>query len=409
MIFIALLILSATSLAGVAAYFSVWGLAQLFGGIFWSVVAMGIVIEAGKLVATSYMYRYWKTTFWPLKVYLILGILSAMLLTSTGIFGKLSAGYQADALPLKQIEEQVDLLNQEKTRSIDRKQQIDLQISQLPANVVRGRAQLMNGFKDEQKSVTKRVTELDSQILALKTQQITTEAHIGPITYIAKAFNLDTDNATKYLIYIIIFCFDPMAIALTLAANNALRIRKEEKQAENDKRDVTPAPQMQEHMHLGSDHFAKDNWQTLPEAQLIDHSAVENKEPAADQQELLSNISLEPEVEDHQEAELVELPIEQPVEKIITPELEISDTGQPMLSEEVYNQVINPPQQRRNRAYPHMLSNPGNDDQKMMELLDYYRPLKQKMESGEELTKDEKWEMQGIQNLLSKTSFSVYL
>jgi len=228
MIFILLLIATTTFIAGAAAFFSVYGLAATFSGTFWSVVLMGSSLEMGKLIAASYLYRYWNKTNRWLKTYLMAGVATLMILTSTGIFGYLSSGYQQDVLPLKQAEQQVQVLEEEKARLIQRKTQIDEQIAQLPTNSVKGRVQLIKGFKQEQAAVTDRITELDKVILENKTKLIQTQAHIGPITYIAGAFGLDTDGATKYLIYLIIFAFDPMAVALTLAVNIALRLRKEE-------------------------------------------------------------------------------------------------------------------------------------------------------------------------------------
>lgn len=249
MIFISLLIFATLLIASSAAFFSVWGLAVTFSGTFWSVVLMGTSLELGKLVATSYLYRYWTKTTMLLKAYLITGVLALMILTSSGIFGYLSNGYSMDILPLKQTQTQVQLLDEEKARLLDRKKQIDTQIAQLPTNSVKGRERLIKGFKVEQKDVTNRISALDKETLELKQKLITTEAHIGPITYIAKAFDLDTDNATQYLIYLIIFAFDPMAIALTIAVNNALRIRKEEQ---------FPLKQPQE-IQLGFDTYQPDD------------------------------------------------------------------------------------------------------------------------------------------------------
>lgn len=228
MIFLVILILTTTAIAGAAAFFSVYGLAYTFSGTFWSVVFMGSSLEAGKLVAASFLYRYWKTTHLMLKSYLMLGVVALMILTSTGIFGYLSTGYQTDVLPLKQLQSQIELLEQEKVQKISRKQQIDTQIAQLPTENVRGRERLIRQFREEQKEVTSRVNSLDKEILDVKSQLIKTEAHIGPITFIAKAFNMPSDDATKYLILLIIFAFDPMAVALTLAVNNVIQLRERE-------------------------------------------------------------------------------------------------------------------------------------------------------------------------------------
>jgi len=210
---------------------------------------MGGSLEAGKLIGASYLYRYWEKTQFFLKAYLIAGITTLMLLTSVGIFGYLSSGYQADVLPLKQAKEQVNLLENERTRAIERKKQIDDQISKGPvvSNVQRkdgeldpnaartlreatkARESINKQFTSEQQALTKRIVELDKELLTLKQTLIQTEAKIGPISYIAGVFDLPPDNATKYLILLIIFAFDPMALALTLAVNIALRDRAEQK------------------------------------------------------------------------------------------------------------------------------------------------------------------------------------
>lgn len=261
MIFIALLILSAFSIATSAAFFSVYGLANTFSGTFWGVVVMGASLEAGKLMTASYLYRYWEHTHIALRSVLLSVCFAVMLLTSGGIFGFLSTGYQSDVLPLKQKADQVKMLEEERTRSLARKVQIDDLLAKNTTTVTnvqaadgsvdknaakvlrettRSRESMVKQYREEQKQVTSRITELDKQMLPLKQDLIKTEAHVGPIIYIAKAFDLDSDNATKYLIYLIIFAFDPMAIALTLAVNVALRVRKEEKETAN--RVTLPVP-----------------------------------------------------------------------------------------------------------------------------------------------------------------------
>jgi len=52
--------------------------------------------------------------------------------------------------------------------------------------------------------------------------------HTGPIIFIAKAFAADTDDATKWMIILIMFAFDPLAVALTLGVNHAILQRKKQ-------------------------------------------------------------------------------------------------------------------------------------------------------------------------------------
>ena len=388
MVFILFLLASTISIAGAAAYFSVYGLAYTFSGVFWSVVAMGASLEAGKLVAASYLYRYWDKTNAILKTYLIFGIISLMVMTSVGIFGYLSSGYQQDVLPLKQKTEQVQLLEEEKTRMLARKRQIDdLMAGSTTVNTVettkgidrnavralrettRARESLVRQYKTEQADVTKRVKELDVELLALKQDLIKVEAHIGPITYIAKAFSLPTDDATKYLIFLIIFAFDPMAVALTLAVNTALRIRREEKDA---LKKTTPDPvveflETQEPLPADMSAILHDNlWD------LYEHEG-DKKAPTP---------TVELELE----------PLEEPV--VEEPVVAHSELGSP----------------RRSRPYPNLVTNPADMSQaKLSELVGHYVYLNDKIKAGEALSNDEQWELDAVKSVLSKAGYSQYL
>jgi hypothetical protein len=422
MLFITILTLSAAFIAGAAAFFSVYGLAATFNGVFWSVVLMGSSLELGKLVAASYLYRYWtKTNIW-LKTYLMAGILTLMILTSTGIFGYLSSGYQTDVLPLKQVEEQVKMMEGEKTRLLDRKTAIDTQISQLPTNSTRGRIRLMNGFKQEQKDVTKRISELDKIILEQKTKLIQTQAHVGPITYIASAMGLDTDNATKYLIYIIIFAFDPMAVALTLAVNIAIRLRKEEQDALKPLPVAelvipTPEPVVVAEPEPELEPLPEPEVELPAEPEIVKHPEPEllleleplpeplpEPEPevniddinsslrdAAEEIEYDVNIPEEPIVE-----EVVEAVIEEPVAEEIAEE--------PVAVEEPAQQPVH----RRVRPYG-AINGAITSQTKINELLQHHKWLKDKQASGEPLSQDDRWELSAIEEILRKQDLGLYL
>lgn len=249
MFFIFLLILTTLSIAGSAAFFSVYGLAQIFSGSFWPVVAMATSLEAGKLITASYAYRYWKKISLWMKFYLVAALIVLMVITSTGIFGFLSAAYQKDVLPLKTQEQQITLLEQEKIEleklkqeRIERKQQIDEQVANLPSNYVKGRQNLMAGFKDETNQLntdvakyTELIRDKTLKIAEIKTTMLNQSVHIGPIIYIAKILEQDTDNATKYLIFLIIFAFDPLAVILTIGANIAILERSREKKSKGER------------------------------------------------------------------------------------------------------------------------------------------------------------------------------
>ena len=81
MFYAVVLFTTAFLIAGVAAYFSVYGLAHIFAGSFTAAVIMGSVLEMGKLVATSFLYRSWSIIGWWLRAYILIAIVGLMVLT----------------------------------------------------------------------------------------------------------------------------------------------------------------------------------------------------------------------------------------------------------------------------------------------------------------------------------------
>jgi len=219
MLFVSILFISAASIALTAAYFSVVGLATIFPGGVLSVIIMGSVLELGKLVAASFLYRHWNITSWVIRTYLTIAIFLLMVITSIGIFGQLSSYYIESTSSLKETQSQLELLKQEKIELTERKKQIDVQIAQLPEKYVKARQQLMKSFESETIHINSRLPEISKQLQVTSSDNIQKQAHTGPIVYIAKALNLEIDDATKWIIFIIIIVFDPLAVVLTIAVN----------------------------------------------------------------------------------------------------------------------------------------------------------------------------------------------
>lgn len=238
--FIILLIITTITIAGSAAYFSVFGLAQIFTGTFLPVIIMGTALEAGKLIAASFVYRYWSAISKLMIAYLISAIIVLMIITSMGIFGYLSSGYQSDILPIKLKTQNIRLLEEKKAELIILKQEavvtknkIDTDIASLPNNYVSGRIRLDNMYKEDKIQIREQLSyitnELRQTTLALsklKGELLQDQVHIGPIIFIAEAFDATSDEATKFLILMIIGVFDPLAVVLTIGVNIALEQRK---------------------------------------------------------------------------------------------------------------------------------------------------------------------------------------
>jgi hypothetical protein len=261
MFFTFLLGLAALLVAGSAAYFSVLGIATLFSGSFYQVAVMAGALEFGKLVATSYLYRYWNKTTWFLKVYLLIAVLTLMGITSLGIFGYLSAAYQINSSKFSQIDSQIVLVEQQK-ESFDKEiEQINLRVGTLNASRASQEQRLPNLsskaaqpiYKDIEKSgeeikklnersmvLQQSKTEKDNEIIQLKSE-ISKAKDIGTFKFVADAIDKPLDTVVTVFILILICVFDPLAVSLILAFNVATRgsmLKEEKKEILEEKKEI---------------------------------------------------------------------------------------------------------------------------------------------------------------------------
>ena len=263
MFFILLLGLSAFFVAGSAAYFSVLGIATLFSGSYYQVMIMAGALEFGKLVATSYLYRYWTKTVWWLKMYLIVAVITLMGITSMGIFGYLSAAYQINSSKFAQLDQQSSVIQSQKSNLDKEFEQNAKRIEML--NQVRAaqeqRVQDAGNYKapreqayaaiDKANQEIQKLTERnqalqdekfkkDNELIQLN-QQTAHVKDIGTFKFISQTINKPLDAVVIVFICILICVFDPLAVSLVLAFNVATRgsVLKEEPVVEPQ---LTPIP-----------------------------------------------------------------------------------------------------------------------------------------------------------------------
>ena len=231
--------ISAFLVAFNAAFFSVYGLSKLFAGAATSVIFMAGSLEFSKLVAASFLFRYWNRTSGLLKTYLTIGVVVLVFITSAGIFGYLSNAYQGATIGFQKettkvlaLEERLDNLQEDKKTLIDDR---DFQITELPENYRTAKRKLRADFGEQIKEVNQEILKLKSDIGDLNVKLIDTGVDVGPAIYLAKVFQTDVDSVVKFFIFILIFVFDPLAVAMVIAANQALlTIGKGEKQIGKD-------------------------------------------------------------------------------------------------------------------------------------------------------------------------------
>ena len=231
--------LSALLVAGSAAFFSVFGLSNLFAGAKLSVVVMAGSLEFGKLVAASFLYRFWDNINRLLKIYLVTGVVILVGITSAGIFGYLSNAYQGATINFEKqstellaLEDRLDVLEEDR---VFLKQELEDQVESLPENYITAKRNLREQYNPQIQVISNDILEVKGRISDLEIELIETGVDVGPAIYLAKAFETDVDNVVKFFIFILIFVFDPLAVSLVLAFNHAIEYESRVKETKIDK------------------------------------------------------------------------------------------------------------------------------------------------------------------------------
>lgn len=226
MIFIALTFIAAFLIEGLGTLVSVIGLSTLFGANP-IIIALAVALDIGKLVVVSLLYTYWNKLGVLMKSYALVAATVTMIITSAGAAGYLSGEFQKAIMGTQEVSLKVDVLKQEQVKLEARKKQIDDSIAAIPDRYTANqKIRLMNQFKAEQKTVTDRLAEISRQLPEMQITQIGVEAKAGPILYVAKAFDVPVEVAVKWVILMIIFVFDPLAVFLIIAGNFLLHQRR---------------------------------------------------------------------------------------------------------------------------------------------------------------------------------------
>ena len=247
--------LSALSVSASAAVYSITGLSMLFAGASTAVMIMASSLEISKLVIASLLYQYWNKLNKILRIYLTIAAVILILITSAGIYGYLSSAYQKTADQTSIVDSKVASLETKKklyenTRAgiLQEKQSL----SELKGSLSKGTTtqytdrkgnlvvrsnnasikQIENASKSDDKLSSKldivndSIFALETKILEVKTTAIG-ESELGPLKYISSLTGIAMDRIINWYILVIIFVFDPLAIALVIAANFAFaQLRK---------------------------------------------------------------------------------------------------------------------------------------------------------------------------------------
>ena len=256
-IFPTIIALSALSVSASAAFYSVSGLSKLFAGATLEVIIMAGSLEVAKLVIASLLYTYWDTLNKALRTYLTVATVVLVLITSMGIYGFLSAAYQDTYRQLATKENQTAFITQKKDFYEKDVIRYDAELERISSNIstlsnaksssiqikdtslvggirtsistteLRMAAKRIEVEEENRKAVQeKRIIAADSlqkfQLQILELDNNTEVAgELGPLQYLSGLTGTPMDKIINVLLLIIIFVFDPLAIALVVAANFA--------------------------------------------------------------------------------------------------------------------------------------------------------------------------------------------
>ena len=276
--------LSALSISVSAAFYSVSGLSKLFAGATLAVIIMASSLEIAKLVIASLLYQYRKTLPLGLKIYLTIATIVLVLITSMGIYGFLSSAYQETASKAGTIDAQITLIETKRDNTQNQldvyngeKENIDKAIADLRSGLSNNIIQYTNAegqvitttssatrkaLEKQLDQAIERQTEINSKVDILNQQLFDYETEIvevstnndlagelGPLKYLSGLTGISMDKIINYLLLVIIFVFDPLAISLVIAANFAFE-QLDKKYKKNIYGEKVPIDKEEQHQHI---------------------------------------------------------------------------------------------------------------------------------------------------------------
>ena len=271
------LLFCALGLSGTAAYYSVVGLSIVFVGVATPVIIMGGFLEVSKIAIATYLHDKWKETYGALKIYLTMALIILSVITSIGIYGLLSTGFQSNIAKLeindkqiKNIEVKKDRFEEIKLEYTKEKTILDKDISKLrdglssnttTQTVDRQTGQIVTrandanrqSFEKQLKSaqdnrdivsgkidaMNDSITRLDIKILDMESQEIEGN-ELGAIKYVSELSGWGLNEVANLFILILIFVFDPLAITLVIATNQAFKANRKRPSTDEVTDEVDP-------------------------------------------------------------------------------------------------------------------------------------------------------------------------
>jgi len=248
MIFNAIVLLVALFISAISAFYSITGLAVIFSAAAVPVMVMGSALELGKITAVVWLHKYWTKAGWALKSYLVLAVVSLMLITSMGTYGYLAKAHSDQTLvsgdtaaKVELVDEKIKISRENIAMSQKALEQMNSQVDQLlgrtdddrganrAIQVRRQQATERNRLIQEIEAEQAEIAKLNEEVAPIRAEIRKVEAEIGPIKYIAAMIYGDDpdtnllERAVRWVIILLVLVFDPLALALMVAAQSSYK------------------------------------------------------------------------------------------------------------------------------------------------------------------------------------------
>jgi hypothetical protein len=247
---------SGLTISAVAVWYSVAGLVAIFAAAAVPIIIMGVTLEISKLVATVWLKMNWHRAPVLMRGYLLTAIAVLMLITSMGIFGFLSKAHLDQAVPTGDIAAKVAIFDEKIKTERDNIEAARKALTQMDATVDqtiarssdekgadkavalrRSQQRERTALQNEIAAAQKKIAAYNEERAPIAKDLRAVEAEVGPIKYIASLIygeNPDAnvlEKAVTWVIIIIVFVFDPLAVILLLASQYSFAwFRKEEEE-----------------------------------------------------------------------------------------------------------------------------------------------------------------------------------
>ena len=252
-----LLLIAGLTISAVAIYYSVLGLAAIFAAATLPIYIMGGALEVSKLIAASWLKANWNRAVGFIKWYMFSAVAILMCITSLGIFGFLSKAHLDQGLvsgsnqvQLQELDRQIEIEKRSISDSILVIAQLDQAVQSLTNNqnirgrdgalsVRRSQAAERTALNEVIKTANANISDLEKQKMPLLQEKLAIEAEVGPIKYIAQFIyganpNKDIlEKAVTLVIILLVIVFDPLAVAMLLAAQLTFKWCRDDKEKLN--------------------------------------------------------------------------------------------------------------------------------------------------------------------------------